>query len=166
MKKYLFRKYNDKYPKYFAQERRKLIKFLGKSINIEHVGSTAVPNLGGKGILDLVIGAGAKNIDKIKKALIKMGYEFCPEAGTNKRLFFKRDIIYKSKSRRVHLHLTQIGGTNWFEFVGFRDYLLGQPDIVKKYITIKKRAVLKACGDGKKYRKYKEKFIAGILRRI
>lgn len=49
--KYKFRKYDPKYPLLYKRERMKLRRILGKSPKIEHVGSTAVPGLGGKGLL-------------------------------------------------------------------------------------------------------------------
>lgn len=165
MKKYIFRKYSKLYPKYFKQEKNRLVKVLGKLVKIEHVGSTAVPSLGGKGILDLVVGVGVKEIKKYQNKLIKLGYEFCPDAGDKNRLFFKRDVKRLGKIRRIHLHLTKHQSQNWREMIDFRNFMLGNKSALEQYIKIKKQAVVVAKGDGEKYRKYKEKFIQSILKK-
>lgn len=80
--------------------------------------------------------------------------------GTPERLFFRKDYPQKG---RVHIHLTKFGGRDWKELLGFRNYLLKNPKAVIEYVKIKKDAVKKAKGDGKKYKKHKEKFIKNIL---
>jgi len=56
MQKYVFRKYNPEYRAFFTSEGKKITKALGLTAKIEHVGSTFIPDLGGKGILDIVVG--------------------------------------------------------------------------------------------------------------
>jgi GrpB-like predicted nucleotidyltransferase (UPF0157 family) len=60
----------------------------------------------------------------------------------------------------------ELNSQDWQEIIGFRDYLLKNPDVIKKYIKIKKKLIKKSLGDGEKYRKYKEKFIENILEEI
>ena len=165
MQKYVFRKYNTEYLKFFKEEKKKLAKTLGPSAKIEQVGSTAIPHLGGKGILDIVVGVSKSKIMKAKKRLEKAGYEFREKASTPERLFFRRDYPYKNRKRRIHIHLTKFNSKDWKEMVGFRDYLLKHPEVVKEYSKIKKEAVKKALGDGEKYRKYKESFIQNVLKK-
>jgi len=164
MQKYVFRKYNHEYQDFFASEKKTLTKTLGSMVKIEHIGSTAVPGLGGKGILDLVIGVPKSKITATKNKLEQTGYEFREKNDCPERLFFWRDYPHKNKVRRVHLHLVKFNDNVWKEMCGFRDYLLKHPDIVKQYIKIKKEGVKKAQGDGEKYRKHKEKFIETILK--
>jgi len=165
MQKYIFRKYNPKYRAFFIKEKNNLAKALGSSVKIEHVGSTAIPGLGGKGILDIVLGVLKSKMATAKKKLEANGYEFVEGAGTPERLFFWRDCPYKKGKRRIHIHLTKLGGQDWEEMIGFRDHLLKHPDVVKQYIKIKKEGVKKALGDGEIYRKHKEKFIEDILKK-
>ena len=51
MKKYVFKPYNPKFPVLFEQEKQRIASHLKEKAPIEHVGSTAVPGLGGKGII-------------------------------------------------------------------------------------------------------------------
>ncbi|NQU78093.1 GrpB family protein [Candidatus Falkowbacteria bacterium] len=165
MQKYIFRKHNPEYRVFFTSEKKKIAKALGLSAKIEHIGSTAIPNLGGKGILDIVVGVLESKIPEAKKKLEKANYEFRDKASCPKKLFFRIDYSYKNRKRRVHIHLTKFNGQDWKEMIGFRDYLLKHPDTIEQYIKIKKEGVKKALGDGEKYRKYKEKFIENILRK-
>lgn len=165
MQKYVFRRYTLEYRALFTSEKKKIAKALGSTTKIEHVGSTAVPNLGGKGILDIVVGVSKSKVAEAKKKLEKAGYEFREKASYPERLFFRRDYSYKNGKRRIHIHLTKFDGKDWKEMIGFRDYLLKHPEAVERYVKIKKTGVKKALGDGEKYRKHKEKFIENILRK-
>jgi GrpB-like predicted nucleotidyltransferase (UPF0157 family) len=166
MQKYVFRIYDAKYLAFFRSEKKKITKALGSPTKIEHIGSTAIPWLGGKGIIDIIIGTSKSKINEVKRKLEEAGYEFREQAGTPERLFFRRDYTYKNTTRRVHIHLTKFNGNEWNAVIGFRDYLLHHPNIVEKYSSIKKEWIKKALGDWEKYRKYKEKFIENILRKI
>ena len=76
MKKYIFKRYDPKYKDFFNSEKRKLLKVIGL-IKIEHAGSTAVPGLGGKGIIDIAIGTAKSKIATIlkRKAIPKISPE-------------------------------------------------------------------------------------------
>jgi len=166
MQKYVFRKYNPEYQAFFTSEKKKIAKDLGSTAKIEHVGSTAIPGLGGKGILDIVVGVSKSKFGEAKKKLEKAGYEFREKASYPERLFFRIDYPYKNIKRRIHIHLTNFNGQDWKEIIDFRDYLLKHPDAVEQYIKIKKEGVKKALGDGEKYRKHKERFIRNILKKV
>ena len=164
MEKYIFRRYDPSYRRYFLSERKRLQKALGKNAQIEHVGSTSIPGLGGKGILDIIIGTQKNLVNSSLKRLQKNGYEFRESASTKQRLFFRRD--YRSRDgseRRVHLHLTFIGSKDWIEILKFRDYLLTHPIEIKEYEKIKRKAIEQANGEGSAYRKIKERFILEVI---
>ncbi|MDP3639719.1 MAG: GrpB family protein [Nanoarchaeota archaeon] len=165
MKKYIFRKYTPKYLKFFSSEKKRIVKALGSTVKIEHVGSTAIASLGGKGIVDIVVGVSKAKLQEAKKKLEKAGYEFREKASYPERLFFRRDYPYKNRKRRIHIHLVKFGGTDWKEMIGFRNYLLKHPEVVEQYVKIKKEAVKKADGRGGVYRKHKENFIKSITKK-
>jgi len=166
MQKYVFKKYIPEYPAFFALEKKKITKALGLTAKIEHVGSTAVANLGGKGILDIIIGVAKTKFALTKKKLEKAGYEFREQASYPQRLFFRIDYPSKNRKRRVHLHLVEFNNQDWKEMIGFRNYLQNHPAALKQYAEIKKEGVKKALGDGEIYRKHKEKFIQNILGKL
>ncbi len=165
MQKYVFRKYPPESRAFFTSEKKKIAKALSSTAKIEHVGSTAIPGLGGKSILDIVVGVSKSELGRAKRKFEEAGYEFRKKASFPERLFFRIDYPYKNKKRRVHIHLTKLSGRDWKSMTGFRNYLLKYPETVKQYVKIKKEGVKIALGDGEKYRKHKEKFIKNILRK-
>ncbi len=158
MKKYKFVRYNPTYVKLFRKERGRLKKILQNS-KIEHIGSTAVKGLSGKGIIDVLISVQKKELEKAKNKLINNGYIFKEKGGDKNRVFFEKDYKYAGKKRRVHLQLTSNNSLIWKNAILFRDKLREDYKKAREYEQIKKIAVKKAKGDGKIYRKCKEKFI-------
>jgi len=165
MRKYIFRRYNPEYRAFFTAEKKKITKALGSTARIEHVGSTAIPDLGGKGILDIIVGVSKSKFAESKKKLEEAGYEFREKASYPERLFFRIDYPYKNRKRRIHIHLVKFNGQNWKEMISLRNYLLKHPEVVEQYVKIKKEGVKKALSDGKKYRKYKKEFVDSILKK-
>ena len=56
MQKYAFRPYDPLYKDFFKEEKRRIVRLLGSGVAVEHVGSTTISTLGGKGVVDIVIG--------------------------------------------------------------------------------------------------------------
>lgn len=156
--KYKFRRYNKSYPKLFNNEKSKFKKILPKNVIIEHVGSTSIPGLGGKGIIDMVIFCKSKDINKIINLLIKNKYEIDSTSKNKKRIFFCRRIIYQGKERRIHIHLTS-NKKKLNSFISFRDYLINNKSVKKEYEGIKKQASKASKGNKEIYNKYKKEFI-------
>lgn len=168
MKKYVFREYDPIYKDFFNEEKA-YIKALFESKNaldIEHVGSTAVPSLGGKGVIDVMIGSSKEQIQTIKNTLEKDSYEFRAHGSTPDRLFFVKTLPYQGGQRLVHLHLVEKDSLASKKLVDFRNYLLHNPEALQNYIRIKKEALEIAQGVGEKYRAHKKPFIEGILEKI
>ncbi|OGM13794.1 hypothetical protein A3A76_04755 [Candidatus Woesebacteria bacterium RIFCSPLOWO2_01_FULL_39_23] len=162
--KYVFKKFDYNFPKIFLLEKERLSEALGESVVIEHIGSTAIPELGGKGIIDIALGAEIKEFQKISRILKKIGYEFKPNAGVRKRLFFLLEKSNKARKKQIyHIHLTNIKGKEWNRMIKFRDYLLTHPLAVKAYADIKKKAAEESNQDKDVYMKLKEPIIKEIL---
>jgi len=157
MSKYTFKPYSDSFPLLFSQERERIAPHLSSSATIEHIGSTAVPGLGGKGIIDIAIAVDKTRMEEAKNKLQELGYEFRPSFSTPDRFYF---IIYlpdpEEKSRRYHIHLTYPENKEWKELTGFRDFLLSNSDALQEYAQMKEKAAIEARQDGEKYRKLKE----------
>lgn len=166
MNKYVFKPYNPIFAELFEKESSRLKKLLSKDSLIEHVGSTAIPGLGGKGIIDILIAVPKNKFQNASKKLQEAGYAFRPQASTETRLFFRQDLPDPVEGiRRYHIHLTFTGSKDWIEVLAFRDFLRIHPKELKKYREIKKRAVGEAKGEGQKYRDMKESFIQGIIKK-
>lgn len=157
MSKYVFKPYNRIFPELCETEKKRIAAVINPKAIIEHIGSTAVPGLGGKGIIDIAIATEKDNLNEVSKQLQSLGYEFRPTFSTPDRLYF---IIYlpdpEEETRRYHIHLTYLENNEWKELIGFRDYLLAHPEAVAEYAAIKNHAVETANQDGQQYRKMKE----------
>jgi len=161
MEKYKFRKPSKKYSKHFAKEKKRLVKIL-PTAKIEQIGSTSVKNLGGKGIIDILVGIKKADIKSTINKLIKSGYNYKKHAGSKSRLFFEKNygII---KKRRIHLQLTTYNSKIWKDSIKFRDILRSNKKIREEYSKIKQNAV-KLKKKNKEYRKYKDKFIKEVIK--
>ena len=115
----------------FKKEKSKLKKIFPKNAVIEHIGSTAIPNLGGKGVIDLYVTVKNKEIKNTKKKLISNNYCFIQSKNKKdgRRLMFEKDYKSKGKIRRVHIHLSKHNSLNFKRCLFFRDYLINN----KKY---------------------------------
>jgi GrpB-like predicted nucleotidyltransferase (UPF0157 family) len=156
--KYIFKKYISDYKTLFSDEKRFLKTFL-KKIKIEHIGSTAIPKMGGKGIVDVIIGVKEKFTNE-KELLIEHAYEYKKSGGTDKRLFFKKTTGLQT----YHIHLVVYDELDWLQTTAFRDYLIENPTQIEVYEKVKKDAVRLAKNDGKLYRKYKKEYIDNITK--
>lgn len=157
MKKYVFKPYNSLFPLLFIKEKERISQSLFQQACIKHVGSTAIPGLGGKGIIDIAIAVEKSMLSQAKLALETLGYEFRSSFSTEERFYF---VAYlpdcEEGLRRYHLHLTHPQSKPWQDLIGFKNYLLCHPKKVKEYAALKKRAALEAKEDGKIYQKIKE----------
>ena len=157
MEKYVFKPYSKIFPELFQREKERIASIVTVALAIEHVGSTAVPDLGGKGIIDIAIAVPKQDMPVVTAQLQNLGYEFRPNYSTPDRAYF---VIYlpdpEEGSRRYHVHLTYPESSDWEGLIGFRDYLRGHPEEAQEYAEIKKKAALEANHDGEKYRKLKE----------
>ena len=156
MKKYVFKPYSETFPKLFEKEKKRIMAHIKQPMVIEHVGSTAVPGLGGKGIIDIAIAVPQDEMQTLIKHLQTLGYEYRPTFSTPDRAYF---VIYlpddEEGTRRYHVHLTFPESQEWKELLGFRDYLRTHPQEAQEYADLKKKAASEADQDGETYRKLK-----------
>lgn len=156
--KYIFQRYNDNYKQLYKEEEEKLKNILDNNINIEHFGSTSVPGLGGKGIIDIIIGTDSDLIHEVSRKLQNSLYDYKPSGGNRDRLFFQYDypgII----PRRVHIHLVELNKYEWISKLALRNFLIKYRKMAKEYEELKKRAINLADGDKEIYREAKKDFL-------
>src|SRR5579885_662783 len=87
--KYVFKPYSETFPRLFEKEKKRIAAYLGDTAIIEHVGSTSIPNMGGKGIIDLALAVSSDDLDAITDRLQNLGYQYKPEHSTSERRYFK-----------------------------------------------------------------------------
>jgi GrpB-like predicted nucleotidyltransferase (UPF0157 family) len=141
--KYIFRPYNPIFPKLFNNEKERIQKVLGDSVRIEHIGSTAVPGLGGKGIIDISVSAPKNKWPDVSSKLELLGYSYKKkdEEREKEKLFFMITLPDKELGTRIyHIHLTYPESIEFKRNLGFRDFLRTHPEEREEYAEIKKGA--------------------------
>lgn len=145
--KYLFRPYDQEFPILFEKEKERLLKVLGRDIQLEHIGSTAIPGMPGKGVIDICVSLPRDKWNQTKTILSGLGYDYKPKEKEREteRLFFMANLPDRQLGTRIyHIHLTHSGSSYLKESLAFCDYLRSHPSDAKKYAEIKKNATLEA----------------------
>jgi GrpB-like predicted nucleotidyltransferase (UPF0157 family) len=141
----------------YRREEHILRAILGKDIiEIHHIGSTSVPGLPAKPIIDILTGVlHIEDVDRYNDAMADAGYEARGEYGIPGRRFFTKGI-----PKRTHnVHIFQADDPGFRRHLDFRDYLIAHPEAAKKYGEVKK-AVAAACdNDIEKYCDGKDSFV-------
>src|SRR5262245_50772596 len=134
---------------------------------VEHVGSSAVPDLIGKGIIDLVVPAQPEAIPEIVDALygLAIGPQQGPAALPATRPMLVGQVLFDDTEFQVHLHIVPPERDDFREFVGFRDVLRADAELRDGYVRAK-TSVLDAAGgpiDGRRYSTAKSPFVEDAL---
>jgi GrpB-like predicted nucleotidyltransferase (UPF0157 family) len=151
-------------------ERDRLAELLAPWLvdGVEHVGSTAVPGLAAKPVIDLM--ASVSDLDAVVgqagEWLAADGWCYVPpelDRRPWRRFFVKPDA---SGQRRVaHLHVIRAGHPRWAEQLAFRDALRGDDQLAERYQDLKQRLAAQHADDREAYTDAKAEFVAGVLRR-
>lgn len=163
MNKYAFREYSSEYPRLFQIERERIEHALRVPALVEHIGSTAVVGLGGKGILDIGIGVAPQDRLAGREQLSQAGYEYRAKASTDSRDFLRADYFDGRDVSRVHIHMLGWSEPEWTQLLRFRDYLRHHPTIAREYADSKMRAAREADGNGSKYKALKETVLQKVI---
>lgn len=156
--------YSPDWPRAFEGERERLLAALGDpAFRIEHVGSTAVPGLGAKPILDLLLGGPSlQAVEARIPDLCACGYDYLPEheAVLPQRRFLAWP---RSRPRRFHLHGVALGGDFWVDHLLFRDALRASPALTAAYLTLKQGLADRFQDDRAAYTEGKTAFITAVV---
>lgn len=151
--------YDQRWPALYEEEKAIVVAATGiEADRVEHIGSTAVPGLGAKPIIDLMVGV--PRVDSAQrqiKALEGVGYE-CRGETVPGTLY-----IRKAEPRRFNLHLTQWEGTFWLEKLLFRDFLRMHPETARQYEDLKRELMARLASDPPAYNDAKASFIESVV---
>jgi GrpB-like predicted nucleotidyltransferase (UPF0157 family) len=156
--------YSPLWPAVFEFERGRLQSILGADAAvIEHIGSTAVPGLGAKPIIDVMAGvADLAMVERRMDALVADGYRYVPEfelAFPQRRYFVKTH----AQPGNFHLHAVVLGSAFWKSHLAFRDALRSDPALAAKYWRLKQRLAARYPNDREAYSEAKNAFIREVL---
>jgi GrpB-like predicted nucleotidyltransferase (UPF0157 family)/GNAT superfamily N-acetyltransferase len=156
--------YDESWPLLFDQEQASLYRDIGKFVvgSIEHIGSTAVPGLLAKPVIDIM--AGVKGLEESRSAIALLagnGYFYFPYRPDLMHWFCKPSPSFRTH----HLHLVPYGSRLWMERIAFRDYLRSHPEAAAEYGDLKQRLAFLHRLDREAYTEAKGPFVRQIIQR-
>lgn len=157
-RKYTIEQYNSEWKKQFETEAEVLRSFFSDEvISIEHIGSTSVPGLAGKPIIDILATVEKiETADQLSEKIEGIGYKGLGDyTNQGSRLFIKE----RDGERLVNLHVFEARHPHVEEMIHLRNYFRSHPERVKEYSKLKFDLVEKYPNDYGLYRKYKDQWM-------
>jgi GrpB-like predicted nucleotidyltransferase (UPF0157 family) len=153
--------YDEAWPGAFEDERRKLLDTIGPWLAgpVEHIGSTAIPGLAAKPVIDIM--AGVASLEASRPALpVLAGLDYCyfPYRPDSEHWFCKPSPYFRTH----HLHLVPFGSAQWAGALAFRDYLRAHPETAAEYQELKTRLAREFHLDREAYTQAKSPFVTRI----
>ena len=154
--------YDATWPLEFAAEADRIERACdGLPIRLDHIGSTSIPGLAAKPVIDILAGRpGSVPGERYVAAFKQLGYEHKGAYGIPGRNYFRR-----GTPRTHHVHLFNWSSDAWRDHLLFRDYLRAHPEVVREYETIKRELAAMHLFDKEQYTDAKGPFVRSIVRR-
>jgi GrpB-like predicted nucleotidyltransferase (UPF0157 family) len=154
--------YDPAWPRLFEEEAARLQAAIGAYVlDIQHVGSTSIPGLAAKPIIDIAVAvANFEEAAICVEPMQRLGYEYRGENGLPRRHFF-----VKGAPRTHHVHLNEIHSADWQQQIAFRDHLRGHPAVASEYDAVKQELAHQFPTDRLAYTEQKSGFIFNVLRK-
>lgn len=155
--------YSDKWPRLFAREEKALRRKLRPLVeDIQHIGSTAIPGMPAKPIIDVAVRIpNLANLDQVVRAMAEAGYVYKGEYGLAGRHFFT-----KGNPVTHHAHVVERGSQHWSRWIMFRDHLRKNTAARDAYRNFKDQLARKYATDRDEYTSRKNPFIEKILEEL
>lgn len=184
--KFIIADYNPEWIDRFNAEQKTIAEALKNfTPSIDHIGSTSVPGLGAKNIIDILVGLNSENdLDKIVEPMLNANagyiyYQLYEDQMPYRRYFVKVEAfdpsknleiskIFKSQEDRppledfkrlTHIHCITNNTHHWMRHIAFRDYLRAHPDIRNEYCELKKEISKRHYRDMLDYNDAKDSWI-------
>jgi GrpB-like predicted nucleotidyltransferase (UPF0157 family) len=154
--------YDAAWPRMFEAERALLERVLASWLcgPIEHIGSTAVPSLMAKPVIDIM--APVRGLEMSRPAVAAL------ESAEYRYFPYKPDVMHwfckpSPAVRTHHLHLVPLNSPLWRQRLAFRDALRRNPDVAAEYAELKRRLAMRHRYDREAYTEAKTSFVARVL---
>lgn len=157
--------YSSEWPMQFATEAALLHAKIGPWLvgEIQHIGSTAVPGLSAKPVIDILAPVQSLSLAALAfDALRSLNYCYFPYKPTEMHWFCKPSPAYRTH----HLHLVPISSSLWAQRLAFRDALRREPALVNDYEQLKLSLAATHAHDREAYTEAKTPFIRSVLQRV
>ena len=157
--------YDPQWPILYKEERRSVLEVAGeKVLEIEHIGSTAVPDLCSKPIVDIMAGVGGEaDADECVRLLAAIGYDDVTSEPETQDWYYCLGKGFHSVG--YHLHLVRHGSEFWERHILFRDYLRAHPETAREYDVLKRGLAMEYGSDRLGYTEAKTSFIDSVVSR-
>jgi len=156
--------YDPSWSDAYEAERRRLAAAVGDRVDrFEHIGSTSVPGLPAKPIIDVVAADGTIEAgDDCVADLDALGYEFDPGSREVERewRYFQRE---RAEEPHVNLHFLEVGSRTLADDLLFRDYLREHPGVREEYAALKRELAEEHRHDLSAYSEGKTEFVERVL---
>jgi GrpB-like predicted nucleotidyltransferase (UPF0157 family) len=158
--------YDPAWPGIFEREKELIIERIGhRLLRVEHMGSTAVPGLGAKPIIDILAAVPELGpAPDYAEPLEPLGYVWIENAGFEDAHSLSRRAETSPGSLPVHLFLTEMDSWFWRRHLVFRDQLRARPETAAAYEALKRDLAQKFRHDRPAYVEGKTGFIEGVVR--
>lgn len=149
--------YDPSWPALFEKEAAALRSILGETlIEVHHIGSTSVPGLAAKPIIDIILEVSdLDELDAKGGQMEQLGYEVMGEYGIPRRRYFRKG----GERRTHHVHSFVAGDEHVTRHLAFRDYLRAYPEIAADYAQVKQQAAERSNNDIEEYCDAKDPFV-------
>ena len=154
--------YDENWIQMFEDETRLLKDVFGDEIiEFEHFGSTSVPGMKAKPVIDMMcLVKDIKRIDALNEQMSSFGYDVAGEWGIQGRRLFRKG----GENRTHHIHIYQYDNLQIQRYIIFRDYLRTHPNEVEQYISLKEN-LAQRYDDTVFYSKEKKPFVKELEQR-
>ncbi|MDX1492233.1 MAG: GrpB family protein [Pseudohongiellaceae bacterium] len=162
MSEILIEKYNEARPALFKKEQKLLLDSLSIPVKVHHIGSTSIPGLGAKPIIDILLEV--DEFDALDRASIvfeSLGYECMGEFGIPDRRYFRKG----GERRTHHVHAFIRGSIGAHRHLAFRDYLRCHAEVANEYDAFKRLVAGTCNGSSDVYCDGKAEFVSTHERR-
>ncbi|MGA2054832.1 MAG: GrpB family protein [Bradyrhizobium sp.] len=161
--------FDPRWASLFNEEAARLRAVLDPSliVGLEHFGSTAIPGLAAKPIIDILIAVRSLAAARATfvEVLQKLDYIYWADNPRKDRMFFVQGMPPFGSRRSHHVHITEPTGELWHR-LAFRDYLRAHPDEAATYERLKKRLAVEHQTDREAYTDAKSVYVESVMRKV
>lgn len=157
--------YNASWPDLYVAEMHRIARALPPRVYFEHIGSTSIPGMLAKPIVDMMIGVANGQVERIRVKVGALGYEDMGEAGVSGRIYLRRRLRSGSILVGFNVALVERGGVIWTSNLALREHLRANPDAVDEYVDVKQAAIRNGATSLLEYSIYKRECVNRLMDR-